>query len=315
MDCSIVPLHDRPGLHLVSTIDFFYPLVEDPYLQGRIACANVLSDLFSLGVTFCDTMLMTLAASRDMDPQHRKIVTKEMIRGFSDLAAEAGTRVTGGQTVLNPWPIIGGVAMAVCRESDMIRPDQAQPGNVLVLTKPLGTQLAVNGHQWLHQPERWADACTRSGLSDVQVRAAYRKACASMARLNQSAAKLMHVHGALCSTDVTGFGILGHAENLAQNQRRKDLVFRLTALPFITHTLALDALKPTTFNLATGRSAETSGGLLIALPDAAAARRYVDQYRAEHKHEAWIVGHVELAVEPQTHSTATLMGNYTVIEV
>ena len=67
---------------LVSTIDFFYPLVLDPYLQGRIGCANVLSDLYAMGIHNCDNMLMVLAASLDMDPKHRHIVTQEMLRGF-----------------------------------------------------------------------------------------------------------------------------------------------------------------------------------------------------------------------------------------
>jgi len=92
---------------LVSTIDFFYPLVLDPYLQGKIGCANVLSDLYAMGIHNCDNMLMVLAASLEMDPKHRHIVTQEMLRGFADLAKEAETVITGGQTVLNPWPIIG----------------------------------------------------------------------------------------------------------------------------------------------------------------------------------------------------------------
>ena len=316
MDCSIVPLEGRPGLWLVSTTDFFYPLVEDPRLQGRIACANVLSDLYSLGVTRCDSMLMTLAASRDMSPEARHIVTKEMIRGFSEAAAEAGTRVTGGQTVLNPWPIVGGIAMAVCAEEDMVRPVNARPGSVLVLTKPLGTQLAVNGHQWLHQPERWAEKQLASGLTAAEVMRAYALACRSMARLNRSAARLMHAHGALGATDVTGFGLLGHAANLAENQLRRDLVFRLTHLPVLRGMMRLDAVAPAVFRLAEGRSAETSGGLLVALPDEAAALRYLADYRrAEQCEDGWIVGRVELAAAPQTRSSALLEPGYAVTEV
>ncbi len=316
MDCSIVPLEGREGMFLVSTTDFFYPLVEDPYLQGRIACANVLSDLYSLGVAHCDTMLMTLAASRDMAPPHRHIVTKEMIRGFSDLASEANTRVTGGQTVLNPWPIIGGIAMAVCSERDMIRPENAQPGSVLVLTKPLGTQLAVNGHQWLHQPDKWAEKHAASGVSQEEVMRAYQLACRSMGRLNRTGARLMHAHGAQCATDVTGFGIMGHALNLAQNQRRTDLVFRLTNLPFLRSMLKLDAINPNGFKMALGRSAETSGGLLIALPSEAAAHAYIAAYREQEKcDDGWIVGRVELCSAPQTVSTAVLDEGHTVVEV
>ncbi len=253
LDCSIVPVAGKPGTVLISTHDFFYPLVEDPYLQGRIACCNVLSDLYSMGVQHCTTMLMTLGASRDMTDAHRHIVTKQMIRGFSDLAKEAGTAVTGGQTVLNPWPIIGGVAMAVCNEADFVRPEHAVPGDVLVLTKPLGTQVAVNAHQWMHQTMRWLAFKATSSVSEDEVMRAYRSACESMGRLNRNGAALMHKYGAHCGTDVTGFGILGHAANLAHSQRRKDLVFRLHTLPFLRGMLAVDANG--SFKLAAGFSA------------------------------------------------------------
>lgn len=74
---------------------------------------------------------------------------------FKDSALEAGTSVTGGQSVVNPWCTIGGVASTICNPNDYIVPDNAVVGDVLVLTKPLGTQVAVNAHQWLEQPERW----------------------------------------------------------------------------------------------------------------------------------------------------------------
>lgn len=109
MDNSIVALK-YPSLYLISTIDFFYPLVEDPYLQGRIAACNVLSDLYANAVTEVDTVLMALAVSTDMLPSDRAIVTAQLIRGFSDVVRDAGASVTGGQTIFNPSPIIGGVA-------------------------------------------------------------------------------------------------------------------------------------------------------------------------------------------------------------
>ena len=114
MDASVVKC-GMDNTYLVSTTDFFYPLVEDPYMQGRIACANVLSDVYAFGVREVDTMLMILGVSTKMTGLERDVVTTELIRGFNDLAKEAGTNVTGGQTVLNPWPIIGGTAHTVCR--------------------------------------------------------------------------------------------------------------------------------------------------------------------------------------------------------
>ena len=129
---------------LISTTDFFYPLVEDPYMQGRISCCNVLSDIYAMGIGRVDHMLMILGISREMQEQDREIITREMMRGFNDCATEANTRITGGQSIMNPWPMIGGVANVVCREDEYIRPNQGRAGDLLVLTKPLGTQPAVN---------------------------------------------------------------------------------------------------------------------------------------------------------------------------
>lgn len=137
MDSSVTPLR-HGGLSLVQTTDFFYPLVEDPYMMGKIACANVLSDLYAMGVTECDNMLMLVAVSTKMTEKERDVVVPLMMRGFRDCAAEAGTSCTGGQTVMNPWITIGGVASSVCQSQEYILPDVSVPGDVLVLSKPLG---------------------------------------------------------------------------------------------------------------------------------------------------------------------------------
>merc|ERR1719184_348828 len=96
------------------------------------------------------------------------------------------------------------VATTVCQPNEFIIPDSAVVGDVLVLTKPLGTQVCVNAHQWLDQPERWNRI--KLVVSEEDVKKAYQRACDSMARLNRTAA-----------TDVTGFGLLGHAQALARN--------------------------------------------------------------------------------------------------
>ena len=97
-------------------------------MQGRIGAANVLSDLYAEGVEYCDFMLMLLAASRDMDSKDQAICTREMIRGFRDACDEAEAPITGGQTVLNPWPIIGGVATSIVAEGEFVKSDGAQVG-------------------------------------------------------------------------------------------------------------------------------------------------------------------------------------------
>lgn len=88
--------------------------------SGKIACANVISDLYAMGVTDCDNMLMLLGVSTKMTEKERDVVVPLLMRGFKDSAMEAGTTVTGGQTVVNPWCTIGGVATTVCQPNEYI---------------------------------------------------------------------------------------------------------------------------------------------------------------------------------------------------
>lgn len=288
MDASVTPLPDQPGLSLVQTTDFFYPLVDDPYLQGRIACANVLSDLYAMGVVACHNMLMLLATSKDFTDQERDVVIPLMMKGFQDTAREAGCLVTGGQTVVNPWCTVGGVASTVCPPSAIIMPEGATPGQVLVLTKPLGTQVAVNAHQWLTMPERWARI--KDVTTEEEVRSAYRAASLSMARLNRRGALLMHKYGATAATDVTGFGLLGHAQNLATNQK-EPVDFELHTLPILKNMTKISKAVGNMFQLLQGHSAETSGGLLLTI-DSERAGQFCAELEEEEGCPAWIVGSV-----------------------
>merc|ERR1719347_614303 len=288
MDSSITPLR-HGGLSLVQTTDFFYTQVEDPYMQGKIACANVLSDLYAMGVTECDNMLMLLAVSTKMTEKERDVVVPLMMRGFKDCAIEAGSTVTGGQTVMNPWCTIGGVATTVCQPNEFIIPDSAVVGDVLVLTKPLGTQVAVNAHQWLDQPERWNRI--KLVVSEEDVRKAYQRAMDSMARLNRTGARLMHKYNAHGATDVTGFGLLGHASALAKTQQN-EVSFVIHNLPVIAKMAAVAKASGNMFGLLQGQTSETSGGLLICLPREQAAAYCKDIERME-GYQSWIIGIVE----------------------
>lgn len=313
LDNSVVKTK-YPGLYQISTTDFFYPLVEDPYLQGRIAACNVLSDLYAMAVTEVDTMLMLIAASSDMAAAERDTVTTLMMKGFTDTATEAGTSVTGGQTVLNPWPIIGGVALSLRHESEFVRPGGLLPGDVLVLTKPLGTQVAVNLWQWRDggstpsHAKRWAQVSTEEGslkLTAGDAAKAYNTACESMSRLNLHAAQRMIKHGAHGATDVTGFGILGHAGNLAQYNDAAEVTLVIHTLPVIAGAAAVDDAVGRIFKLRAGRSAETSGGLLVALPSREAAQAFIDDVAAADGRPAWIVGEVvpRVAAPPTADGT------------
>jgi len=289
LDCSV--RKTRQGNFVISTTDFFFPLVDSPYLQGRIGAANVLSDLYAEGVEHCDFVLMLLAACREMPPEEREICTSEMVRGFRDACDEAETAITGGQTVLNPWPIIGGVATSVVAEGEFVSSDGAKAGNVIVLTKPLGTQIAVNVHQWKDASGNrfWKQIVEDQVITEDQAEDMMHKAVCSMARLNKNGGRLMLKHQASACTDVTGFGILGHAQNLVENQVA-EVGIELHTLPLIAGTRVVND-QVFNFQLTLGYSAETSGGLMVCIPEENATM-YMEELKEVDGSESWIIGRV-----------------------
>jgi len=305
LDSCVLPLRHGEYL-LVQSTDFFYPLVDDPYMMGKIACANVVSDIYAMGATEIDNMLMLLSVSDKMTEKERDAVMPLLIQGFKDAAEEAGTTVQGGQTSINPWIIIGGVATSVCIKEEIIIPENAQIGDVLVLTKPLGTQIAVNAHQWIEKADRWDRI--KSLVTVDEVRKAYQRATSSMARLNKIGASLMHKYNAHACTDVTGFGILGHAENLAKHQKN-EVTFVIHYLPVIANMAKISTACNDTFGLLRGTSAETSGGLLVVLPREQAAA-FCKDIQTKEGCQAWIIGVVE-----KGDRTAKIVEKPRVIEV
>lgn len=301
LDCSVRTT--RQGHVCISTTDFFFPLVDSPYLQGRIGAANVLSDLYAEGVGDCDFVLMLLAACRDMTEDDRTICTREMVKGFNDACLESGTTVTGGQTVLNPWPVIGGVATTICSEGEYVKSDGAQVGDVVVLTKPLGTQVAVNVHEWrVRKTPKWTELTNRSIISKDEAEDMMHAAVCSMARLNRHGGSLMVKHHAHAGTDVTGFGILGHAQNLMDNQAA-EVGMEIHTLPCIANTAKVEQSGVLDFGLLKGYSAETSGGLMICMPeeDAVAYCKELEDLDGE---PSWIIGKVVADAERKANITS-----------
>ncbi|KAL7521631.1 hypothetical protein ACHAWX_006305 [Stephanocyclus meneghinianus] len=308
LDCSV--RKTRQGHVCISTTDFFFPLVDSPYLQGRIGAANVLSDLYAEGVGECDFVLMLLAACREMKEEERNICTREMVRGFNDACIEAGTVVTGGQTVINPWPVIGGVATTICSEGEYVKSDGAQVGDVVVLTKPLGTQVAVNVHEWrVRKTPKWAELTKRKILSQEQAEDMMHAAVCSMSRLNRHGGSLMRKYNAHAGTDVTGFGILGHAQNLMDNQREA-VGMEIHTLPCIADTPKVEGSGVLDFRLLKGYSAETSGGLMICMKEEDAVE-YCKELEELDGEPAWIIGRI---IE-NAHRKARILEDVKVLEI
>jgi len=178
---------------LVQTVDFFTPVVDDPYDWGRIAAANALSDVYAMGGEPL-TALQLLGWPRDVLSFD---VAAEVVRGGLDVMAAAGCTVVGGHSVDDPEPTYGFAVTGTVDLDAVVTNAAGRPGDVLVLTKPLGTGIVTTA--------------LKAGTCPPGILAA---AVAAMTRLNGPAAEVMVRHGVRAATDVTGFGLLGHLAEL-----------------------------------------------------------------------------------------------------
>ena len=253
-----------PGLAVVQSVDFFTPVVDDPATFGRIAAANALSDLYAMGAR--PVFALALAAwPRSLDLG----LLAEIVQGGAAKAAEAGCAIVGGHTIDDPEPKYGLAVTGVADPDALWRNKGGRAGDALVLTKRLGTGVVATAIKADAAPGQAVDA-----------------ALESMQRLNADAAEAVRVAGPHAVTDVTGFGLVGHAHELAA---ASGLQVRLNhaALPWLTGARELaeaghisggtrrnlgDAEAYATFDpgLAEldrllGCDAQTSGGLLVAV--------------------------------------------------
>jgi selenide,water dikinase len=256
-----------PELAIIGTLDFFPPLVDDPETFGRIAAANALSDVFAMG----GRVLFALSIAAFPEELPRETMAA-IFAGASGMVREAGGTLAGGHTIRDAEPKYGLAVIGAAHPERLLLKGGAQPGDTLILTKPLGTGLLVSGR--------------RQGLTgDRELTGALD----SMLQLNRAASEALVAVGTRGATDVTGFGLLGHALEMARASSTR-LVIDSTALPALEGALDLAAAGVETdgaahnrhfaaAELAVGAGVErahvtlafdpqTSGGLLAAIsPD------------------------------------------------
>jgi selenide,water dikinase len=189
-DAAVVRLRD--DLVVLSTADFFTPVVDDAYDWGRIAAANALSDIYAMGGRPV-VAINLLGWPREVLPM---ALMSEVLRGGLAVADEAGCPVIGGHSIDDPEPKYGMAVTGVAEPNRLLRNDSAEPGLPLTLTKPLGVGLLNNRHK-------------RTG----QV---FPEAVATMTTLNRDASEAALASGCRAATDVTGFGLLGHLHKMCR---------------------------------------------------------------------------------------------------
>lgn len=205
---------------LIQTIDFFTPIVDDPYLFGQIAAANALSDVYAMGGMPLTAMNVVCFPSRKLDLG----ILREILRGGADKVLEAGAVVVGGHTVEDPEPKYGLAVTGIVHPDKLMTNARAQPGEVLILTKPLGSGII--------------STAIKAGMAGPK---AVQTATAAMAALNRAAAEVALKLGVRSCTDVTGFGLLGHAAEMALASS-VGLRFWLEAVPVYPQALELAAM-------------------------------------------------------------------------
>lgn len=174
---------------LVQTLDFFTPLVDDPYVWGAIAATNALSDVYAMGGRPITALNIAALPLQELSPE----VVASVLRGGYDKCAEAGVAVLGGHTVEDPQPKFGLSVTGVVHPERILTNAGARLGDRLVLTKPLGIGMI--------------SSATKRGFAPPEVQA---QAVESMLTLNRAAAEAMADVGVHAATDITGFGLLGH---------------------------------------------------------------------------------------------------------
>jgi len=268
-DAAVVRWGDGSATRLmVQTVDFLTPMVDDPFIFGQVAAANALSDVYAMGGR--PEFALNIAAF-PTDRLHLDDM-KAILAGGADICARAGVSVVGGHTVNDPELKFGLAVTGSVEQKALTTNSGAHDGDVLVLTKSLGTGLLYGG--------------LRAGDLSPEAYEAYVR---SMITLNQSAAEAMVKAGAHAATDVTGYGLLGHAYQMAKASNRV-LVFNTPWLPDLPEARArakaagmggaaqrnFDYVAPGLVDLANDPVAmrlaadpQTSGGLLVALPEEA----------------------------------------------
>ncbi len=254
-----------PDLAIIGTLDFFPPLVDDPFTYGAIAAANALSDVYAMG----GRVLFALSIAAFPEDLPRDTMAA-IFAGASGKVREAGGTLAGGHTIRDPEPKYGLAVIGAVHPDRVLRKGGAQAGDALILTKPLGTGLLISGQRRGRTKQADLDA-----------------AIASMQRLNQAASEVLVANGIVAATDVTGFALLGHALEMARASATR---FTISAglLPALEGALELAGAGVETGGAAHNRrfvadslevsagvdaahmvlahDPQTSGGLLAAVP-------------------------------------------------
>ena len=295
-DAAVVRLDGENAI--VQTVDFFTPIVDDPYAFGQIAAANSLSDIYAMGADPLFALNIVAFPSKDLPME----TLAEILLGGSDKAKEAGISIVGGHSIDDKEPKYGLVVTGRGVVGELVQNSTAQEGDTLILTKPLGTGIIATAIKRGIAPEEMVTEAT-----------------AIMTTLNRTAADLMLKHGAHAATDVTGYGLLGHLLEMCkassvtaevsfdslqfiegvEELALKDVIpgGSKRNLDFVSPHIKFPDDLPQHRKIMTA-DAQTSGGLLISLPEES-AQNFLEDFSENSSNLAFQIGTIR---EKSKHS-------------
>lgn len=308
-DAAVFRLDDERAL--IKTTDFFTPVVDDPWTYGAIAAVNAMSDVYAMG----GEVILCLNIAGFPDGTSGETVA-QIFAGGALKVKEAGAAIAGGHTVTSPEPFYGLSVTGLVRPDQIMRKGGARPGDRLFLTKPLGTGLITTAAKLTGPGENPLLRRVRHARGKRDLDPAHLDgAVISMLTLNRAAARAAQVAHVQAATDITGFGLLGHAAEMAIASRREGgakLIIRAADVPSLPGAFDyIEAgyltrgpiMNPKAYGMHVGVGvdvtpaqltllweAETSGGLLLAVPADQA-----DTFQAacaEQKQAYWEIGEV-----------------------
>jgi selenide, water dikinase len=206
----------RDDLAIVQTVDFFTPIVDDPFVFGQIAAANALSDIYAMGAEPISALNLVAFPLEQLGPE----VLSEILRGGADTARRAGVAIIGGHSIDDPEPKYGMAVTGIVHPGELLTNAGGRAGDALVLTKPLGAGAVTTA--------------LKRGIADAPLD----RAVAVMVGLNRDASLAARAAGARGMTDVTGFGLLGHLHELTLASRLA-AELEAAAIPAIDGVVAL----------------------------------------------------------------------------
>jgi len=254
-DAAIIPVPNSDMVH-VKNLDVFTPVIDEPEIMGQIAACNVTNDIFALNVPEISGMLVFLAINKNTPMK----VAEGILKGIKYFVEEKiNSKVVGGHTIYNEWPLIGGEASGFVNKNEIIPKQGVKDGDKLILTKPIGIQPVMAAYRILKDIPEMLE-----GFSEKQLRKSISLAIRLMTISNQDVVRSIHsfsnftfIHA---MTDITGFGLAGHLSEMLQNSKLSAVIERIPSIKHserLSHDLgyAYDDCK----------CAETAGGMLLAV--------------------------------------------------